>query len=124
MLGGARERPDNSQRLVPVRHQDVVSVGKFSLGQERYYLEQAEDRVDVAESLAGAEDYYVGGSEDCGRWCGSAAPELGLTGAVDADELRVRPVGVVGRRALARLAPAGAWLQPNGGTSSPSACRP
>ena len=66
----------------------MVSVGKLSLGQERYYLEQAEDRVDVAESLTGAEDYYVGGGESRGHWCGSAAAELRLAGVVDADQLR------------------------------------
>jgi conjugative relaxase-like TrwC/TraI family protein len=78
----------NSQQRVLVRHQDVVSVGKLSLGQERYYLEQAQDRVDAAESLTGAEDYYVGGGESPGRWCGSAAAELRLAGVVDAEQLR------------------------------------
>jgi hypothetical protein len=38
----------------------VLSIGKLSAGQERYYLEQAHDRVDGATSLAsGAEDYYA-----------------------------------------------------------------
>jgi conjugative relaxase-like TrwC/TraI family protein len=88
MLGARRGAVDNSQRGLVVRPQVVVSVGKLSVGQERYYLEQAQDRVDVAESLTGTEDYYVGEGASPGRWCGSAAAELRLAGVVDAEQLR------------------------------------
>ena len=41
----------------------MVSIGKLAKGQARYYLDQADGRVDRASSVAsGVEDYYVGGS--------------------------------------------------------------
>jgi conjugative relaxase-like TrwC/TraI family protein len=65
----------------------VVSIGKLSLGQERYYLEQAPDRVDAGEG-GGSEDYYLDPAEARGEWHGRAAARLGLIGAVGADALR------------------------------------
>ncbi len=62
----------------------MLSIGKLAAGQARYYLDQAEARVDVVASVgSGVEDYYAGGSEARGRWIGSGARELGLAGAVD-----------------------------------------
>jgi hypothetical protein len=37
---------------------------------------------------SGVEDYYLGGPESAGRWTGSAARLLGLTGRVDEALLR------------------------------------
>ncbi len=57
----------------------MLSIGKLAAGQAKYYLDQAEVRVDVVQSVGGGiEDYYVGPSEARGRWIGSAARELGL----------------------------------------------
>ena len=62
----------------------MLSIGKLAAGQARYYLDQAEARVDVVASVgSGVEDYYAGGSEARGRWIGRGARELGLAGAVD-----------------------------------------
>jgi conjugative relaxase-like TrwC/TraI family protein len=78
-----------SRALLSVTRSNVmVSIGKLSVGQERYYLEQAGERVDAAASLAGAEDYYLDPSEARGEWAGTAAGRLGLTGAVGAEPLR------------------------------------
>jgi conjugative relaxase-like TrwC/TraI family protein len=67
----------------------VLSIGKLVAGQARYYLDQAEGRVDAVESIgAGIEDYYAGGSEARGVWGGSAARALGLHGSVDGKALR------------------------------------
>ena len=45
----------------------VLSIGKLAIGQERYYLEQADARIDRATSIAsGVEDYYLDGSEPDG----------------------------------------------------------
>ncbi len=57
----------------------MLSIGKLSLGQEAYYLE---------EVLDGAEDYYVNLGEAPGRWVGTGAARLGLEGKVEADDLR------------------------------------
>ena len=57
----------------------VLSIGKLSLGQEAYYLE---------EVLDGAEDYYLSVGEAPGRWVGTGASRLGLDGTVEADDLR------------------------------------
>jgi conjugative relaxase-like TrwC/TraI family protein len=56
----------------------VLSIGKLSLGQQQYYLDQ------VAQ---GIEDYYSGTGEASGRWLASS-DQLGLDGEVDATELR------------------------------------
>jgi conjugative relaxase-like TrwC/TraI family protein len=57
----------------------VLSIGRLSLGQEAYYLE---------EVLAGAEDYYLHVGEVPGRWLGRGADRLGLEGEVGTDDLR------------------------------------
>jgi len=46
----------------------VLSIGKLSLGQQQYYLDQ------VAQ---GIEDYYGGTGEASGRWLASSG-QLGL----------------------------------------------
>jgi hypothetical protein len=52
----------------------MLSIGKLAAGQAKYYLDQAEGRVDVVESVRdGLEDYYAGGSEARGEWLGMAA---------------------------------------------------
>jgi conjugative relaxase-like TrwC/TraI family protein len=67
----------------------VLSIGKLGAGQAKYYLDQAEGRVDVVDSVGdGIEEYYVGGPEVRGDWAGAAAAELGLNGAVDGEALR------------------------------------
>jgi conjugative relaxase-like TrwC/TraI family protein len=67
----------------------VLSIGKLSAGQARYYLDQAEARVDVVDSIGdGVEEYYVGGAEARGEWLGCGARQLGLGGEVEGDRLR------------------------------------
>jgi conjugative relaxase-like TrwC/TraI family protein len=67
----------------------MLSIGKLAAGQAKYYLDQAEVRVDVVQSVGGGiEDYYVGQNEARGVWVGIAAQELRLRGEVDADGLR------------------------------------
>src|SRR3954471_21514749 len=67
----------------------MLSIGKLAAGQAKYYLDQAEVRVDVVQSVgSGVEDYYVGSGEARGVWVGVAAHELGLGGEVAADSLR------------------------------------
>jgi conjugative relaxase-like TrwC/TraI family protein len=62
----------------------MLSIGKLGADQAMYYLDQAEGRVDVVDSVGdGIEEYYVGGSEARGEWIGVAARELGLDGSVD-----------------------------------------
>ena len=57
----------------------MLSIGKLAAGQAKYYLDQAEVRVDVVQSVGGGiEDYYVGPHEARGRWIGSAGRELGV----------------------------------------------
>jgi hypothetical protein len=59
----------------------MVSVGKLSAGQARYYLDQAGEPVSAAGALtSGAEDYYLDGPEAAGRWVGRGTRELGLAG--------------------------------------------
>jgi len=62
----------------------MLSIGKLGKGQERYYLDK------VAE---GAEDYYSGEGEAEGQWLGDAAKDLGLDGAVEADQLTAMLTG-------------------------------
>ena len=57
----------------------VLSIGKLSAGATEYY---------VGEVATSAEDYYSGRGEHPGRWVGSLAVELGLTGEVDPDHFR------------------------------------
>jgi conjugative relaxase-like TrwC/TraI family protein len=66
----------------------VLSIGKLAAGQARYYLDQAEARVDVVASVGGGIEDYYGGAEAHGMWLGRAARALGLSGDVDCDELR------------------------------------
>jgi conjugative relaxase-like TrwC/TraI family protein len=67
----------------------VLSIHKLVAGQARYYLDQAERRVDVVQSIGdGVEEYYAGGVEARGEWMGVSARELGLTGSVDGEHLR------------------------------------
>src|SRR4051812_48067054 len=62
----------------------MVSVGKLSAGQARYYLDQAATPVSAGQALTtGIEDYYLGGPEAAGRWVGRGALVLGLEGRVD-----------------------------------------
>src|SRR5215213_4627003 len=73
-----------SQRPEGLRTRVVLSIGKLGAGQARYYLDQAEGRVDVVDSVGdGIEEYYGGGAEARGEWIGAAGVELGLAGAVD-----------------------------------------
>jgi conjugative relaxase-like TrwC/TraI family protein len=63
----------------------MLSIGKLGKGQEGYYLSK------VAE---GEEDYYSGEGEEAGQWLGDAAAELGLSGAVQADQLVAMLTGI------------------------------
>jgi conjugative relaxase-like TrwC/TraI family protein len=63
----------------------MLSIGKLGKGQEGYYLSK------VAE---GEEDYYSGEGEEAGQWMGGAAAELGLPGAVEADQLVAMLTGI------------------------------
>jgi conjugative relaxase-like TrwC/TraI family protein len=66
----------------------MVSVGKLSAGQARYYLDQAAGPVTATKALtSGVEDYYLGGPEAAGRWLGRGALALGLDGRVEEDDL-------------------------------------
>ena len=61
----------------------MVSVGKLSAGQARYYLDQAATPVSAAQALtSGIEDYYLGGPEAAGRWMGRGSLALALEGRV------------------------------------------
>lgn len=67
----------------------MLSIGKLVAGQARYYLDQAEARVDVVDSIGdGIEEYYLGPTEARGQWIGAACRELGLDGPVEATALR------------------------------------
>jgi hypothetical protein len=57
----------------------VLNIGKLSPGATEYY---------VGEVATSAEDYYSGRGEHPGRWVGSLAVELGLSGEVDPDHFR------------------------------------
>jgi len=67
----------------------VLSIGKLAAEQASYYLDQAEERVDVVASVGdGVEEYYAGGSEDRGASLGTEASTLGLSGTVEGSDLR------------------------------------
>lgn len=73
----------------------MLSIAKLSAGQERYYLDEAGERVDVATSVGeGVEDYYLDPSEARGHWTGSASARLGLSGSVRPDGLRSLMAGI------------------------------
>ena len=79
----------HSQRRRPVRPQRVLSLAKLAGVDQRYYLGQAERRVDHAESVStGVEDYCLAGPEAAGLWTGSAAGALRLGGEVTEAGLR------------------------------------
>ena len=60
----------------------MLSLVKLAGTDQRYYLEQAQGRVDRVGSMAsGAEDYFLSGPEAAGEWIGSAAPLLGCRGS-------------------------------------------
>jgi conjugative relaxase-like TrwC/TraI family protein len=66
----------------------VISIGKLAVGQQGYYLEQAQSRVNRATSVgSGVEDYYVEGTEAPGYWLGLGSEHLGIVGEVDRDAL-------------------------------------
>ena len=66
----------------------MVSIGKLGAGQAKYYLDQAIVPMSMASAVSsGVEDYYVGGAEPAGRWCGRSAARLGLIGEVDGEDL-------------------------------------
>jgi conjugative relaxase-like TrwC/TraI family protein len=56
----------------------MMGLAKMSPEGWRYYS---------AEIAGGAEDYFLGHGEEPGRWTGAGAEALGLSGAVDEDEL-------------------------------------
>jgi hypothetical protein len=59
----------------------VLSIGKLVAGQARYYLDQAEGRVDAVDSVGeGAEEYYIGGTDARGTWMGVGSASLDLVG--------------------------------------------
>jgi conjugative relaxase-like TrwC/TraI family protein len=57
----------------------VLNIGKLAPGAADYYL---------GEVATSAEDYYTGRGESPGRWVGSLAARLGLTGTVDPADFR------------------------------------
>jgi conjugative relaxase-like TrwC/TraI family protein len=57
----------------------VLTLGKLGHGQEAYYLDSV---------ASGIEDYYSGEGEAPGRWMGAGCEELGLSGEVEAAQLR------------------------------------
>jgi conjugative relaxase-like TrwC/TraI family protein len=57
----------------------VLSIGKLGRGAESYYLDAV---------ATGVEDYYVHSGEAPGRWIGTAAQQLRLSGRVSAEDLR------------------------------------
>ena len=61
----------------------MLSIGKRAAGQAKYYLDQAEERVDVAQSVGeGIEDYYLTPREARGQWIGAAAREASGSAAM------------------------------------------
>ncbi len=56
----------------------MLSIGKLGQGQADYYLQAVGQ---------GIEDYYTGAGEAPGRWLGSAAADVGISGEVEADAL-------------------------------------
>jgi conjugative relaxase-like TrwC/TraI family protein len=67
-----------------------MSINKLGVGHARYYVDEAGDRVDAAESIGdGAEEYYTGPSTEArGSWFGARSRELGLHGGVSGEQLR------------------------------------
>ena len=95
----------------------MLSIGKLAAGQARYYLDQAEGRVDVVESVgAGVEDYYAGGAEARGVWLGAGARGARASAArwMAGPAARARRAGPAWRRAAAGILERG----PGGGLRS------
>jgi conjugative relaxase-like TrwC/TraI family protein len=67
----------NDRRRAPAAA--VLSIGKLGRGAESYYLDAV---------ATGVEDYYVHSGEAPGRWIGTAAQQLRLSGRVSAEDLR------------------------------------
>ena len=74
-LAGWRVATGGSAR----RTRTLLNIGKLAPGAADYY---------VGEVASSAEDYYLGHGEAPGRWVGSLAAELGLTGRVREVEFR------------------------------------
>ena len=69
----------------------MLSIGKLAAGQAKYYLDQAEVRVDAVGSIGdGLEEYYAGGAEARGRWLGAGAASLGTARSGTASLTRAR----------------------------------
>jgi len=62
----------------------VLNIGRLGVGAADYYL---------GEVASSSEAYYTGSGEAAGRWVGSLAPALGLSGEVGADDLRALLAG-------------------------------
>jgi len=66
----------------------VLSIAKLSSDQSPYYVGMAHGRVDAAQSLGGAEDYYGEAGRAPSTWVGRGAQRLGLSGPVSDRGLR------------------------------------
>ena len=78
----------SSRRCAAVRQRGVLSIAKLSTEQCRYYVGTAQGRVDAAQSLGGAEDYYGESGRAPSAWVGAGARRLGLSGTVSDEGLR------------------------------------
>ena len=68
----------------------MLSINKLTSGHARYYVDEAGDRVDAAESIGdGAEEYYTSPSTEArGQWFGAGGRDLRLQGEVGGEQLR------------------------------------
>lgn len=66
----------------------MLSIAKLSSDQSPYYVGMAHGRVDAAQSLGGAEDYYGEAGRAPSTWVGRGAQRLGLSGPVSDRGLR------------------------------------
>lgn len=57
----------------------MLNIGLLAPGAGEYY---------IGEVASSAEDYYTGRGESAGRWVGSLAAEIGLSGEVAAEDFR------------------------------------
>src|SRR5215207_1772525 len=97
-----------------------MSINKLGVGHARYYVEQAGERVDAAESIGdGVEEYYTGPSTEArGSWFGAGSRELGLEGEVSCEQDKAvrEAIGHVERTAAAvRRGHGGLVVEPAGG---------
>lgn len=77
----------------------MLSIGKITAGNERYYLDSVAD---------GTEDYYTGNGEAPGTWHGTGAEQAGLSGAVEPEDFTAviggkTPSGTTLRAATSRV---------------------